>query len=68
MVVVLSSVAGVQVVPPPFEPIPGTYNDPAKPRLALYMSVEGMQGKYVRRFEPPPKKDAGIVMAYVLST
>ena len=46
--------AGIQVAPPPFEPIPGTYNDPAKRGVALYMSVSGQQGRYVRRFEPSP--------------
>jgi hypothetical protein len=56
VVVVLSSVAGIQVAPPPFEPIPGTY-DPAKRGVALYMSVSGQQGRYVRRYEPPPKEE-----------
>ena len=55
MVAVLRLVAGIQVAPPPFEPIPGT--DPAKRGVALYMSETGQQGRYVRRFEPPPKTD-----------
>jgi hypothetical protein len=37
---------------PPFEPIPGTYYDPAKRGLALYMSASCLQGKYKRRFKP----------------
>ena len=55
---VATSAAIANVAPPPFDPMPGTFN-PATLGVALYFNPYGLMGRYPRRYMKEAKEETG---------
>jgi hypothetical protein len=55
---VATSAAIANVAPPPFDPMPDTFN-PATRGIALYLNPKGLQGRYPRRYMKEAKEETG---------
>ena len=55
---VATSAAIANVAPPPFDPMPDTFN-PATRGVALYLNPYGLMGRYPRRYMKEAKEETG---------
>jgi hypothetical protein len=56
---VVTSAAIAYVAPPPFDPVPDTFN-PATRGVALYLNPNGLMGRYPRRYMKEAKEETGL--------